>query len=132
MKRLLCLIVGLVVFCGAATAQLTDRKQVDKLNTVYKYIRDSYVDDVSLEPLVERAIIASFKELDPHSKYLTKEEMESAKSRLRGEYAGIGIKYTIHNDTVVVRGTLKNSPAQNGAIRPNDRIISINSHSLVA
>ena len=131
MKRLLCLIVGLVVFCGAATAQLIDRKQVDKLNTVYKYIRDSYVDDVSLEPLVERAIIASFKELDPHSKYLTKEEMESAKSRLRGEYAGIGIKYTIHNDTVVVRGTLKNSPAQNGAIRPNDRIISINSHSLV-
>ena len=131
MKRFVISIIGLVMFCSSATAQLTDKQQIAKLNSVFEHIRDNYVDDVSLAPLVERAIIASLKELDPHSKYLTKEEMESAKSHLRGVYAGIGINYLIHNDTVVVRRVLENSPAMDAGIELNDRITAINNKSII-
>ena len=131
MKHLVISIIGLVVFCSSATAQLTDKQQISKLNFVFEHIRDNYVDDVSLEPLVQEAIIATFKELDPHSKYLTKEEMEASKMRLRGEFAGIGINYIIHNDTLVVRSTIENSPARDGAILPNDRITAINAQSII-
>ena len=131
MKRFVISIIGLVVFCSSATAQLTDKQQIAKLNSVYEHIRDNYVDDVSLEPLVQEAIIATFKELDPHSKYLTKEEMESAKARLRGKFAGIGINYIMHNDTLVVRNTMDDSPARSSAILPNDRITAINSQSII-
>lgn len=131
MKHLVISIIGLVVFCSSATAQLTDKQQIAKLNSVFEHIRDNYVDDVSLEPLVQEAIIATFKELDPHSKYLTKEEMEASKMRLRGEFAGIGINYIIHNDTLVVRSTIENSPARDGAILPNDRITAINAQSII-
>lgn len=131
MKRFVISIIGLVVFCSSATAQLTDKQQIAKLNSVYEHIRDNYVDDVSLEPLVQEAIIATFKELDPHSKYLTKEEMESAKARLRGKFAGIGINYIMHNDTLVVRNTMDDSPARSSEILPNDRITAINSQSII-
>lgn len=131
MKRFVISIIGLVMFCSSATAQLTDKQQIAKLNSVFEHIRDNYVDDVSLAPLVERAIIASLKELDPHSKYLTKEEMESTKSHLRGVYAGIGINYLIHNDTVVVRRVLENSPAMDAGIELNDRITAINNKSII-
>ena len=131
MKRLIISIICFVALCSSATAQLSDKQQIKKLNAVYELIRDSYVDDVSLEPLVQEAIIATFKELDPHSKYLTKEEMESSKKRLHGEFAGIGINYIIHNDTLVVRSTMNNSPAQKADIRPNDRITAVNGQCIV-
>ena len=131
MKHFVISIIGLAVFCSSATAQLTDKQQISKLNSVYEQIRDNYVDDVSLEPLVQEAIIATFKELDPHSKYLTREEMEASKARIRGEFAGIGINYIIHNDTLVVRSTITNSPARKKKIQPNDRITAINSQNIV-
>lgn len=132
MKRFVILIIGLVAMCFSAEAQLTDQQQIQKLNLVYQQIRNNYVDDVPLEPLVEEAIIATIKELDPHSSYLTKEEMSALRTRLSGEFAGVGIRYLMHNDTLVVRTTLANSPAERAKILPNDRIVSIDNHSIIA
>ena len=125
MKRFAILIVGLVATCLSASAQLSQQQQIQKLNYLYQQIRNNYVDDVPLEPLVEEAIIATIKELDPHSSYLTREEMSALRTRLSGEFAGVGIRYLMHNDTLVVRTTLSDSPAERAKILPNDRIISI-------
>ena len=132
MKHLLLTILSFVIFTISASAQLTEQQQIQKLNLVYQQIRSIYVDDVSLEPLVEEAIRATLSELDPHSTYLSKEDMEQAKNRLRGEYAGIGIKYIIHNDTLVVRSVMDNSPAERADIRPFDRIVAVDNSSIVA
>ena len=131
MKRYLILVFCLVTTFSSAYAQLTEQEQIKKLNSVYQNIRNHYVDDVSLEPLVEEAIIATLKELDPHSCYLTREEMESTQNRLRGEFAGIGIRYYIHNDTLVVRSTIDGSPAQRADILSNDRITAINGQNVI-
>ena len=131
MKRFLILTIGLVFIHLSAIAQLTEQQQIQKLNYVYQQIRNNYVDDVPLEPLVEEAIIATLHELDPHSKYLTREQMEAMQQRISGEFAGIGIRYLIHNDTMVVRNTMANSPAQRANILPNDRITSINGQSII-
>ena len=131
MKRFFILTIGLVFMHISAIAQLTEQQQIQKLNYAYQQIRNNYVDDVPLEPLVEEAINATLMELDPHSKYLTREQMEAMRSRLSGEFAGIGIKYLIHNDTMVVRMTMPNSPAERANIRPNDRITRINGQSII-
>ena len=130
MKRYIVLVFALVATFLTAQAQLTEQQQIQKLNYAYQYIRNNYVDDVPLEPLVEEAIIATLKELDPHSRYLSAQEMSETKNRLHGEFAGIGIKYHIHNDTLVVRSTLPNSPAQRANILPNDRITAINGSTI--
>lgn len=131
MKRFVILIIGLVCMHFGAMAQNPDNQQIQKLNYVYQQIRDKYVDDVPLDPLVEEAIIATLKELDPHSAYLDKEQMANLRSRLRGEYAGVGIKYIIFNDTLVVRGVVANSPAERAKLEINDRIISVDGRTII-
>ncbi|MBQ2364081.1 MAG: S41 family peptidase [Alistipes sp.] len=131
MKRLLISTIGFIVTAFSASAQLTEQQQIQKLNYVYQYLRNNYVDELSLEPLVEKAIIATLKELDPHSSYLTREEMQLAKSDISGEYAGVGIQYILHNDTIVISNTVANSPAERAGLRPNDRIIAINNRSAI-
>lgn len=132
MRAFIIFIVGLIAFCNNVVAQLTEQQQIQKLNYAYQYIRNNYVEDVSLEPLVEEAIRATLAELDPHSVYLTKEEMERARNRLSGEFAGIGIKYMMHRDTLVVRSVMDNSPAQRADILPNDRIVAVDNTSIIA
>ena len=131
MKHLIVTILSLVTFVGGASAQLTEQQQIQKLNLVYQHLRNHYVDDVSLEPLVDEAIKATLKELDPHSQYLTREKMEQFRARLQGEFAGVGIRYIMHNDTLVVRSVIPNSPASRAGIIPNDRIVSVDSSNMV-
>ena len=131
MRRLLILIAIMAFGYVGASAQLTEQQQIQKLNYVYQQIRNNYVDDVPLEPLVEEAIIATLKELDPHSTFLTKEQMTSLQTRLRGEFAGIGIRYIVHNDTIVVRSVIEGSPAERAKIQINDRIVAIDRGSVV-
>ena len=131
MRRLLILIAIMAFGYVGASAQLTEQQQIQKLNYVYQQIRNNYVDDVPLEPLVEEAIIATLKELDPHSTYLNQEQMTSLQTRLRGEFAGIGIRYIVHNDTIVVRSVIEGSPAERAKIQINDRIVAIDRGSVV-
>jgi carboxyl-terminal processing protease len=130
-RWLLISLVSLVLGCVSVSAQLTEQQQIQKLNYVYQHLRNNYVDDVPLEPLVEEAIKATLKELDPHSTYLSKEQMTNLRTRLRGEFAGIGIRYIVHNDTLVVRNIIDSSPAQRANIKFNDRIVTINDQSVV-
>ena len=131
MKRLLISTIGFVAMAFSASAQLTEQQQIQKLNYIYQYLRNNYVDELSLEPLVEEAIIATLKELDPHSSYLTREEMQLTKSDIRGEYAGVGIQYILHNDTIVISNIIANSPAERAKLRPNDRIVAIDNRSAI-
>ena len=131
MKRLLISLFAVVICCTTLSAQQTRRQLIKKIDAVYNYIEDLYVEDRPLEPLVEEAIRATLQSLDPHSQYLTKEEMEASKVNLRGEFAGIGIRHIIHNDTLVVRATVEDSPAHEADILPNDRIVAIDNQSIV-
>ena len=113
-----------------ATAQLTKQQQIQKLNFVYQQIRNNYVDDVSLEPLVEEAVIATLRELDPHSTYLNREQVAAMRNRISGEYAGIGIKYLLHNDTIVICQTIAHSPAERAKISRGDCIVRIDNRAI--
>lgn len=131
MKQLLILLFALVMCYTPSSAQQTKRQLIKKLNSVYELIDDNYVEDVPLEPLVEEAIRTTLKSLDPHSSYLSKEEMEVSNRSIKGKFAGIGISYIIHNDTLVVRSIFEDSPASFALIQPNDRIIAVNGQSII-
>ena len=88
MKRFIISLVALVVCCLPISAQPSKRQLMKKLNYVYNLIDDHYVEDMPLEPMVEEAIRATLHTLDPHSRYLTKEEMEASTRQLKGKFAG--------------------------------------------
>lgn len=131
MKHLLITLLSLVIFCVSVSAQLSEQQQIQKLNLAYQQIRNLYVDDISLEPLVEEAIKATLQRLDPHSMYHNREEMAKLKSRISGEFAGVGISYMMHNDTLVVRSVVANSPASRAGIMPFDRITHVDNRSII-
>ena len=132
MKYVVSLIIALALWCVGASAQKSEQqRQIEKLTFVYQQIRNAYVDDVPLGPLVEEAIRATIKELDPHSAYLTKTELEAMRSRMKGQFAGVGMTFMSYRDTVVVRGVNSDSPAERSGLRLNDRIVSVDGRGVV-
>ena len=96
-----------------------------KLNNVFSAITNLYVDSVDEKKLVETAIVAALKDLDPHSSYIPKEEVEKTNEPLEGSFEGVGIQFQIFNDTILVVQTITGTPAEKVGVKPGDRIVYI-------
>lgn len=105
--------------------------QMRKLNQVYRYLNSAYIDKTDMSPLVEKAIEAMLQELDPHSTYISPEEMSNVAAQLDGEFSGIGIEFRVMRDTVTVTNIIANAPAANAGILPDDRIVAIDGKSAI-
>lgn len=114
-----------------ASSPSNSNGNIGRVEEVIRFIESRYVDDLDTKPIVDKAILAAMNELDPHSIYLTKEQMDQVNEEMGGEYRGIGIETFYIDDTVNVILPLKDSPAEKGGIKPFDKIIRIND-SLVA
>lgn len=130
MRRVV-LILLFALCCVPIVAQQHNQQQMEKLVQAYSYLSNNYVDDVDLGPLVEAAIDASLKELDPHSSYIPRREMLQMQSSMKGEFSGLGINLNIHNDTVVVTRIIAGAPAERAGLQKNDRILAVNDATLV-
>ncbi len=122
--KLFILLVLFLLKLNYSSAQ-TEQDQVYKFTQVLDLINKHYVDSVKNSELVKSAIIASLKELDPHSVYFDKEELEELNRGLKGSFVGIGITYDIINDTVLVLSVIENGPSENAGILAGDRIIKV-------
>lgn len=104
--------------------------RLSKISTVLNYISNDYVDSVSLKDLEELAIRKILEELDPHSQYLTAEELQKANEPLEGNFSGIGVQFNMLNDTVIVIKTVPNGPSEKAGIQPGDRIVKVNGENI--
>ncbi|MEG1611314.1 MAG: S41 family peptidase [Alistipes sp.] len=113
------------LFLKAQIAPQDNAAQQQKLNQVYRYLNALYVDDVTMAPLVEEAIRGMLDELDPHSAYLSADEMQGVQESFDGEFSGIGVEFNVLKDTVIVVNTIAGGPAERVGVMPNDRIVRI-------
>jgi len=95
-----------------------------KLMMVEKIIESYYVDSVDADHVVEEAIVAMLKTLDPHSSYSDKEETKALTEPLQGNFSGIGIQFNMLNDTLYVIQTVAGGPSEKVGILAGDRIIA--------
>lgn len=84
-----------------------------------------YVDTVNTDKLAETAIRAMLEELDPHSSYLTAEEVKSMNEGLGGNFEGIGVRYQMQEDTLYIINTVTGGPSEKVGIMAGDRIIMV-------
>lgn len=96
-----------------------------KYGRALEYVSSLYVDTVNRSNLVETSIVSMLKELDPHSVYITKDEVEAMNQPLRGNFVGIGIQFNVLRDTIYVISPISGGPAEKVGIRAGDRIVSI-------
>lgn len=107
-------------------AQYRTNPELLKLSNVFNVISNLYVDSVDDGRLVEAAIVAALKELDPHSSYIPKKEVDRVNEPLQGSFEGVGIQFQIYEDTIMVVQTISGTPAEKVGVMPGDRIVYIN------
>lgn len=98
----------------------------NKVFDLFHLIDDQYVDSVDIPDLVERALPQILKELDPHSTYISAAEIEESMKDLKGSFSGIGVQFTIFQDTIRVVKVVKGGPSESVGLQAGDRIVSIN------
>lgn len=111
---------------GTLMAQTpSKRATTDKFEYLYNNISNLYVDEVDGEQLVEDAIVSMLMELDPHSIYIPREELEQMNEPLKGKFEGIGVRFNILKDTITVVNPIPGGPSEKLGIRAGDRIIYV-------
>ncbi len=117
----------LTFFAFSGYAQLFDtRNTTQKFNSAFQLISMAYVDSVDHEYLTEVAIREMLKELDPHSVYMTKEEIQRANEPLMGRFEGIGVQFQIFRDTIMIISPVPGGPSDKLGILAGDKIVKIN------
>jgi len=96
-----------------------------KLAQVMEKVSRFYVDTIDESAVVERTIVQMLHELDPHSSYLSKEELESLNEALEGEFEGIGVSFNILEDTIYIVRAISGGPSERVGITAGDRIVQI-------
>ena len=129
MKSLKMFFLAIVcLFAVAATAQKPQSKaqmNAQKLGTTLYLIENFYVDTANMDKVTEDAIIAALKELDPHSAYISKKDVEKANEPLVGSFEGIGVTYQLIRDTITVISPTAGGPSEKVGIMAGDQIIKI-------
>lgn len=101
-----------------------------RIEEILTYIEKLYVDEVQDKELMDAAIVAMLEKLDPHSTYISKEEVDDANQRIEGSFVGIGIRFQILKDTLIVVETIAGGPSEKLGIRAGDKIVSIEGQSV--
>ena len=139
-QALYIIVVGIAIVAGMAIGHLfsfNDAKKInyslskkDKLDNLFRYLREEYVDTISTDSIVDKVIKDVLKNLDPHSSYIPKQDVEKAEEELDGEFTGIGVLFQNFRDTFTIIRPLENSPAQKAGLKAMDRILKVNDDTI--
>ena len=103
----------------------------NKLNALLRIIDDQYVDTVNMANLIEEAMPQILGELDPHSSYIAAKDMEEMTADLRGSFSGIGIQFTIQQDTIHINNVIAGGPSEKVGLMAGDRIVEVDDSAFV-
>ncbi|MBL7952732.1 MAG: S41 family peptidase [Flavobacteriales bacterium] len=117
-------------FSTVQAQQDNDPLTTGKLGSLLYHIDRMYVDDVDKNKLVDAAIVSMLEELDPHSIYIPKEDLEEVNEPLKGNFEGVGIQFNIVRDTIYVVDAIPGGPSERIGIRAGDRILSIDKENV--
>ncbi|HQV75197.1 MAG: S41 family peptidase [Flavobacteriales bacterium] len=123
--------IALSTVSGRSSAQqFDDPATTGKIGSLLYHIDRMYVDDVDKQKLVDAAIVRMLEELDPHSIYIPKEDLEEVNEPLKGNFEGVGIQFNIVKDTIYVVDAIAGGPSERLGIRAGDRIIGIDKENV--
>ncbi len=132
----LCIVIGILIGTFYANHLSGNRLSIinssgNKLNSLLQIVNDQYVDTVNIDSLVEGAMPQILSELDPHSVYISAKDVQAANDDLKGSFSGIGIEFTIRQDTIHVQNVITNGPSEKAGILAGDKIVSIDEQPFV-
>jgi carboxyl-terminal processing protease len=126
-KKILIILAGLLC-TYISQAQLM--RDSDKYLQFLLYLNRFYVDTVNTGKLVDEAIIYQLGKLDPHSTYISAEDVKKMNEPLQGNFEGIGISFNLLNDTLFVISPITGGPSEKVGLLAGDRIIKVDGKNI--
>ena len=99
---------------------------IGRLEELIQLIDDYYVDTINGGKLADETITEMLLKLDPHSSYIPASELQMINSELEGSFDGIGIEFSILQDTIQVVAAISGGPSEALGLQAGDKIIKIN------
>jgi carboxyl-terminal processing protease len=121
--------IGMKIQSAVSNDKVNDsiRKYAEVMNLISQY----YVDTVDAEKLTESAINGLLEDLDPHSVYITTEQLKRVNEDFQGSFDGIGVEFDIINDTLTVISPISGGPSEALGVLAGDKIVKIDGQSAV-
>ena len=103
-----------------AAAKVDKKAESENANTyellnlfgdVMERAKNSYVEEVSDQQLIEAAINGMLTSLDPHSSYMDGKDFKYMSEQTKGKFGGLGIEVTMESGVVKVISPMDDTPA---------------------
>ncbi|GAA4972562.1 S41 family peptidase [Algibacter aquimarinus] len=121
---------GKLNFTDSPDRLFSTNSKKDKLNRLIDYIDYDYVDEINTDSIVDVTVNGILNNLDPHSVYIPKEDMERVAEEMKGDFVGIGVSFYTYKDTITVIRAIEGGPSEKAGIKGGDRIIMADGDSL--
>ncbi|MCC8145732.1 MAG: S41 family peptidase [Bacteroidales bacterium] len=126
MKNVLFILIFSICLTSCTYGQRFNDPAANKINFTVAAIEHMYVDTVNKTKLADEAITSLLQKLDPHSGYLSAEEMKEMNEPLQGNFDGIGVQFNMLTDTLYIIQVIPGGPSEKVGIMAGDRIIMVN------
>lgn len=103
----------------------TKKGAINKYEEALPYFDAFYPDSLSNGIITENGIRYMLDQLDPHSSYISLEDLHDMESPLQGSFSGVGVRFQIDKDTIVIAEAIPGGPSEKVGILSGDKIISI-------
>jgi len=138
MQKGFSILLGIMLLVGGSKLNAQDIQsgaldvQVNamKFGRLLRLIDSYYVDTTKVGDLTEKAIVEVLRDLDPHSVYISKAEVEKMNEPLEGNFEGVGISFNVYRDTLMVVTTIAGGPSEKVGLRAGDRIVSVDDKNI--
>ena len=128
--------VALGLFIGIAMSQNVQAQRIvyqdghwqfeqSKVDRLLQLMENAYVDPLNMDSITDEAMVEIVKKLDPHSAYIPKEDLEMVNSELSGSFSGIGVQFTIQQDTVRIVAVIAGGPSEGVGVLAGDKLITV-------
>jgi carboxyl-terminal processing protease len=117
------IIGGKLNFSDTSDNLFTTNSKKNKLNRLIDYIDYEYVEDVNTDSIVDVTVNGILNNLDPHSTYIPKEDLERITENMKGDFVGIGINFYPYKDSIAVVKPTEGGPSERAGIMGGDRIL---------
>ncbi len=136
------LAVALGILIGSALTQKVNAQRIvfqngswsieqSKVDRLLQLMSTAYVDELNIDSITDEAMADLVQKLDPHSAYIPKEDLEMVNSELAGSFSGIGVQFTIQQDTVRIVAVISGGPCAGVGVLAGDKLISVDDSAFV-
>ena len=102
-----------------------------KVDRLLQLMENAYVDSLNIDSITDEVMAELVQKLDPHSSYIPKEDLEMVNSELAGSFSGIGVQFSIQQDTVRIVAVIAGGPCEGVGVLAGDKIVSVDDSTFV-